>query len=556
MAAAGNSFTVDVTNSDGGIGPAVTQPGYSADATVTSNAGSGLYTGSDDDTFTFRFLDTGVVGRDDIRIAYFDGSGDTSDTLNVQANQAGNFISIADGLEVKLDHGFVVEGQEFSVDVTVDGGEIRPAAPGAGYGADASPTVNAGNGSYTGADDDIYTFTVTQGGVVGQDTVDIAYSDGSGENVGTISLSAADAGVFKSVAEGIQLKLDQGLAVAGDEFTVNVTAETQSGVLPIQEATDAEITIGSGDGALTIRNDTNQIDSLITGVTIDLLAADPEQDITLTVGKDIESAKQAVTDFVDAYNDLMGFINDQSKFDSETGEASVLLGNRSVSTIQNQVRRATSAIVAGVSNEMNRLSSLGVRLDGSGQLSVNSNRLDDVLNGRVDGVALEDVRRLFALEGQTGNANVRFLLGSRSTKANDEPYQVEVTQAAERASILSSNALLDVIDIASNSSTLRIRVDGKSSSAIRLTAGSYSQSEIASHLESIIDADPELTGRDVSVTVDNGRLRITSTSYGKSSEVAIESGGALASLGFQGNEADSGTGCRRGVQGSQGRLSR
>ena len=65
----------------------------------------------------------------------------------------------------------------------------------------------------------------------------------------------------------------------------------------------------------------NEIDDLIDGVTLKLVGADPGQEITVDVSRDAEVTKTAVTDFVAAYNGLMQSIDDQVRFDAETGQA-------------------------------------------------------------------------------------------------------------------------------------------------------------------------------------------------------------------------------------------
>ena len=52
---------------------------------------------------------------------------------------------------------------------------------------------------------------------------------------------------------------------------------------------------------------------------------------------------------------------------------------------------------------MNRLSSLGLSFDANNKISTDSGRLNEVLNGKAEGVTLDDVARLFALDGSSTN---------------------------------------------------------------------------------------------------------------------------------------------------------
>lgn len=308
---------------------------------------------------------------------------------------------------------------------------------------------------------------------------------------------------------------------------------------PIETASDASVSLGTGPGAITITSDTNRIENLLGGITLDLLKADPAQQITLTVAQNVEPAARAVQDFVDAFNGLMTFIDEQVRFDSETQSAGILLGNRSVLQLQDEIRRAVVDVVPGV-GALNRLSAIGISVTDKGQLRLNASRLNDVLNGRVAGVTSQDVMRLFALAGQSDHPQVQFLLGSSRTKASSTPYGVDVTQAAERASITATSALADAVVIDASNRTLGLTIDGASLTELTLAEGTYTRLALAEHLQAVINASPELKGRSVSVGLEGDSLRIISDSYGASSQVTITGGTALSALGFAGTETDQG----------------
>lgn len=308
----------------------------------------------------------------------------------------------------------------------------------------------------------------------------------------------------------------------------------------VQAATDASITIGSGPGAISVSSASNQIEDVIPGVTLDLLSADASKTITLTVAEDIESAREAVGDFVSSFNAVIDTIDDQVRFDAETGQAGVLLGNRSVISIQDEIRNSIIEPLNGVSGAANRLSALGITFDIQGRLTVDSTRLDDVLNGRVDGVDLSDVRRLFALTGESDNTGIMFVAGSTRTKDSATPVEIDITQAPEQASITAGSTLAATTVINSSNNSLTISIDNQASAQLTLADGSYTRQELASHIESVINGDATLIGRQVSVSLSSDALTITSLSYGSSSQVASAAGTAASTLGFSGTESDVG----------------
>ena len=351
-------------------------------------------------------------------------------------------------------------------------------------------------------------------------------NDGSESTPFRLILTANETGVANTISITNNLAASGGGATKPD-FTTTV-----------QSATDASVTIGSGQGAISISSGSNQIEDVVPGVTLDLFSADPTKDITLNVASDTESAKTAITDFVDSFNELMKFVDEQVRFDPETEEAGPLLGNRSVTVIQDEIRSAVTDVVAGVHSDMNRLSALGISVNGSGRLSVDTSKLDAALAGNVDGTTLNDIHRLFALDGITDNGGVTFVLGSTRTK--ESAYQVDIRQAAERASIAATNELAASTVVDASNDTFTITVDGKLSETLTLTHGTYTRQQLADHLESVINSESSLAGRQVSVSLSNNRLVVTSDVFGSSSQVAIGTGNALAALGFDGTEQDTG----------------
>jgi len=354
-------------------------------------------------------------------------------------------------------------------------------------------------------------------------------NDGSGSTPFRLLLTSDNTGTDNVISVTNNLAASSGDAVRPD---FSGTA--------VQEASDASVTIGSGAGAISVSSATNEIDELITGVTLKLLAADVNKDVTVTVSHDTESAQMAIEDFVAAYNGLMQYIDDQVRFNAESGDAGVLLGNRSVISIQDEVRSTVTSVVAGANSNMNRLSALGISVNDVGHLVINSSQLEDVLAGRVDGVSMSDVKALFALTGKSDNTGVQFLLGGTDTKESTVPYEVDVTQAAERATITATSALATSTIIDGSNDSFTITVDGKLSGSLTLVHGTYTRQELADHLDAVIDADAELGNRSVTVSLQSNALKITSDVYGSHSEATIGAGNALATLGFGGSETDQG----------------
>jgi flagellar hook-associated protein 2 len=394
---------------------------------------------------------------------------------------------------------------------------------------------NQGAGGYTGSSNNTYTFTVLSGGTVGSTLgIQVAYADKVGANSGTLTLDPGDEGVFQDVAQGIQVKFAAGTLVVGETFSIDAFVPS------VQQAASASVTLGSGAGALTIESDANKIDGLVSGVTLDLKSANPSKQVTVSVAADTEAAADAVSSFVEGFNDLMSFIDSQSGFDAEKDVAGLLLGDRSASRLQDEVRRVVSESVLGVNPAMNRLGAIGITLGDDGQLSLDSAKLEKALTGQLTGVTLTDVKRLFAFDGKSSIGGISFIAGSTKTKVSATPYQVDVSQAAEQAVLLAANSLASSTVITNANNAFVLTVDGKASSTITLAAGTYTQQALALEVQAKINADTTLAGRRVTASIVSGKLQLTSDLYGFASEVNMSSGSALTPLGFTPGQSDKG----------------
>lgn len=340
---------------------------------------------------------------------------------------------------------------------------------------------------------------------------------------------------------------------SGAANTISVTNGLTTGdgadIDPLQStitpAADATVQLGTGAGAITIRSDTNRVNNVLPGVTLNLTKADPTKPVTVTIANDTAAAKSAVQDFVDSYNKVVDFVTARTGYDGGTNQAGVLLGNSEIQNLQSDLAAALTSAVPGVKSAANRLSTVGVTLDEKGKLTVDSAKLDKVLSGAQPGVGIGDVKKLFAFTGESSAPGISFVLGSTKTKATaGVPYQVNVTSPATKASVSGTEALGSTIGVDSSNNSFNIVVNGVTSGNLSLTAGSYTPTTLAAAVQKAINADTALQGNPVSVDVTGGRLRITGGQYGSSASVKIGTGSAVGAggpLGFVGTETGAGT---------------
>lgn len=415
---------------------------------------------------------------------------------------------------------------------------IGPAVTSSTFSGTSSVTSG---GTYTGSANDTFTFTVLNGGNVGTDSgIQVSYSNSSGTKTGTLTINAADVNTPQNVADGVQVQFGSGSLTNGDQFSVNVFSPT------IQAATNAQVQIGSGAGAIVVQNSSNTLTNLIPGVTLSLQSAAPGQTIQLNVGNDVQGATKAITDFVHDYNKFASDLTTATQYipgsGTSPGTAGPLNGFSALVGVQNQIEQQLLSVAPNLPSQANRLGALGISVDSTGQLSINTTQLNSALTGGVPGVTFNDVKNLFSLQGQSSSPGVQFSTGSSKTVASSTPYTVHITQAATQASVTGGTALASSTVINGTNNTLSLNINGKSSGTITLASGTYTQQALANEVQTDINNAIAASGGQVSVTLSGSNdLVITSANYGSNSKVTGLSGSALSALGYTGSETSTGT---------------
>jgi len=233
------------------------------------------------------------------------------------------------------------------------------------------------------------TLSLTSGGESFELTIDSSNNTLAGIR-DAINSAADNPGVTASI-----MQVDDGLG--GTESKLILTADnpgtdneitvggTLAGTLGMEEmvaASDAQIRV---DGELATRS-SNTIDDVIQGVTLELKADSGGTTETLSIAQDTGGAKQAIGAFVDNYNALIATIGELSKYDAESGEAGILLGDATLRGLQSQLRQGISNPVEDA-GDFSTLVEIGITTNRDGTLSLDSGKLDDALAQDAEGVA-------------------------------------------------------------------------------------------------------------------------------------------------------------------------
>ena len=191
-------------------------------------------------------------------------------------------------------------------------------------------------------------------------------------------INAHSLGVTASViqdANGSRLALvSRSSGLPGD---ITITGNTTGLSLTRVAGQNAALTI---DG-VPISSASNTVTGALSGVTLTLVSAAPGSQLRLEVSPDTTRAKQAINDFVAAYNTLITAINGQFAVNSSTNTAGPLASSSTLRSLQSNLLSDVTYSITG-NNGLINLASIGVDMNNDGTLTVDSAQLDSVLAGQ------------------------------------------------------------------------------------------------------------------------------------------------------------------------------
>jgi flagellar hook-associated protein 2 len=332
-----------------------------------------------------------------------------------------------------------------------------------------------------------------------------------------IDVSVSDTGGGSLVDSTGLSRLSYTTGANGQQLTLN------------QAATDASIKFNG----IPITRETNTIDDLVAGLTIDLVGTNENAPAALKIERDTAFVTEKVKEFVDSYNALRQLITENSKIVPDNpAAAGLLVGDTATRTISNQIRNVLGGAIAGMENDSVRsLAEVGITTDReTGNFLFNENTFRSALES-----SPKSVSAIFSEQGRASDGQIEFVRAGSSTLPGT--YDVNVTQIATRGAytgsqVIGTNTLIDATN-----DEFSVKVDGISSGTIALDQKSYTQSELLAEIQSKINSDSSLLANKVSVTASydvSGNLVLTSNTYGNISALEVLSAepAAAASLGL------------------------
>jgi len=385
--------------------------------------------------------------------------------------------------------------------------------------ASVSVTIDSSNNSLTGIRDAINAAT--------DDVSAAIVNDGSGYR---LLLTSTTTGQENSLEISVDDDDENDANLSGlSQFAFNASVSHFDQTVA---ATDASFTVNG----LEVTSASNSVSSVIDGMSLDLkqVTTDP---VVVTVKRDTDAIKSAVTKFVDGYRAFNNIVNQLGQFDEASQSGSILLGDSTLRTVSSRIRQMVTGVISGASTSFSTLSEIGITSDEYGNLNIDDAKLSAAIDDNMDELA-----GFFSVFGQLTDSEIDY--GGASADTQTGEYDITVSQLATQGAFVASGVLPDfggggTLTIDDTNDELTFEINGLSGTSISLAQGVYSSGQdLADELQSKINGETTFkdAGVTVSVTYDAvaDALTITSGSYGSESSVnvlAVDTSTAT-SLGF------------------------
>jgi flagellar hook-associated protein 2 len=160
----------------------------------------------------------------------------------------------------------------------------------------------------------------------------------------------------------------------------------------VQAGQNAELKVNG----IWMERETNSINDIVQGVTLNLQKTNPGKIVNVTVDNDFDQIVDQVKSFVEQYNALTDLVQDNMKYDKDSKTKGPLFGDSTLNSLYSQLRRFVSQRVGSVDSSVCQLNLVGIgtgkpgsgiEAAKTGHLELDETKFRDKLKSNFDDVA-------------------------------------------------------------------------------------------------------------------------------------------------------------------------
>jgi flagellar hook-associated protein 2 len=313
--------------------------------------------------------------------------------------------------------------------------------------------------------------------------------------------------------QALEITSDNPADLADFEFS----KASHANVTETQQGKDALFKLNG----LDITRSSNTVSDVVLGLDFTLNKTDVGNSVSFSISQDKSAAETAIKSLVEAYNllqETMKPLVGVSKNESNALIRGDLSRDGAAKNLASLITQTVSSRVQGLklTDAYNALGSVGVNTNTDGTLEIDDEQFNLVIKND-----FEKLAGLFGVSTTTSSNFVELNTGSFAAQATAGEYKVNVTQAATKGSAVGT--AVGSLDMSAGVNDFKIRVNGVESNSITLTDNYASIDALASDLQAQINGDALLKAgfASVSVSVEGGALKVSSTEFGAVSKISF-----------------------------------
>lgn len=205
---------------------------------------------------------------------------------------------------------------------------------------------------------------------------------------GVVATIVADSSGARLSIRSLQTGSENGFRLTGSGGASGFTYTGAPGGMSLtQPAANARASING----ISVTSASNTLENVVDGLTLKLSAVTTTP-AEVVVATDTEAIRKAMTDFATSFNDLAGYLREQTKYNPDSKTAGALQGDRTAVGMIGQLRSVLNQ-ESTASSTWKTLSEVGLVMKSDGTLETKSSRLDNALANPAE------LRKLMATDG-------------------------------------------------------------------------------------------------------------------------------------------------------------
>lgn len=211
-------------------------------------------------------------------------------------------------------------------------------------------------------------------------TIDISASDTLNDVVQKINDLDANvsATIFNEGFGSTPFRLSLASTISGSAGELLVdTSDVNFALDETAAAQDALLLVGGAGSGVLATSSTNSFDGVLTDVEVTIINSSTDS-VTVSVDETHDRLKTNLNLFVDQYNSLVDQLDDLTFFNADTNETGLLFGSSVTLRVESGISRSITDRFR-LDGKVESLAQLGISVDEEGKLSLDEDRLSQVL---------------------------------------------------------------------------------------------------------------------------------------------------------------------------------